>query len=79
MGTQRQGIHKDIDMMRMDSEGKPIGPFKWEDATKIEYEEIREETVEEAPCQVRVLCPAQPPASSDRPSCAVSGCVEFQC
>jgi hypothetical protein len=57
MGTKRQGIHKDMDMNRMDAQGKVIAPFIFDEAKKIEYEELVEETEgpAEAPCKVRCV------------------------
>ena len=42
MGTERQGIHKDMDMKRIDEEGNVIADYEWGEE-KLIYEEIKEE------------------------------------
>ena len=51
MGTERQGITKDITMTRLDSEGTSLGVIDYTDDS-LTYEEVSEET-EELPCTVR--------------------------
>ena len=51
MGTERQGITKDIIMTRLDSDGKSLGVVDYTDDA-ITYEEIADTSLEEAPCTV---------------------------
>ena len=51
MGTERQGITKDITMTRLDAEGTSLGVIDYTDDS-LTYEEVSEET-EELPCTVR--------------------------
>ena len=53
MGTERQGITKDITMTRLDSEGTSLGVIDYTDDS-LTYEEVSEES-DELPCTVRCL------------------------
>jgi hypothetical protein len=53
MGTERQGITKDITMTRLDAEGTSLGVIDYTDDS-LTYEEVSEES-DELPCTVRCL------------------------
>jgi len=46
MGTERQGIHKDMDFKRIDEDGNIIGDYVWGE-DKLVYEEIPEEKTDD--------------------------------
>ena len=51
MGTERQGITKDITMTRLNSEGESLGVIDYTDDS-LTYEELADTSEDELPCSV---------------------------
>ena len=51
MGTERQGITKDITMTRLNSDGESLGVIDYTDDS-LTYEEVADTSEEELPCSV---------------------------